>query len=488
MAATPLAQQIQLFYTGNGSDKFFTVFLVQAPGGDGSQWLVNTQNGARGAAGQARTKTPKPVAFDEARKIFEATAKSKINDGYTTDLSGVPFTRCVMPGPDAAAVVDAPDLSRAREHTGLHAQLLVDIVDPKDAEAILDEPGMRWIFQEKEDGERCMIRKDGTSVIGTNREGLVSPLPPSTIAAINKIPVDYLELDGERLADGRVALFDVMTVNGQDIRHKGFGERHLILRGLLFAAVSPLLKEVRTAFGGEAGRLLFEQVKREQGEGIVAKLRDAPYTPGRSSSLKNAPQVKIKDRVPGLAFVVGHKAGKRSVEMGVLEKDGTTRKIGFITVPANLPIPEIDTVLAIRYRFAYPGGGLCEPVLTGVRPLESKSACLASALRMQRARPSLIDHNAMKDVLESIGYDIDEDSDQPGKWVWSAPSDGCDTSFPSEAAAIGDAWRDASRQAKAIHSDDGMSDDTWNALSFEEQSRKIAALAEDADAPADAPR
>lgn len=61
-------------------------------------------------------------------------------------------------------------------------------------------------------------------------------------------------------------------------------------------------------------------------------------------------------------------------------------------------------------------------------------------------------------LLEDLGVTITEDSDQPGIWVWYAPSDGCDSSFSSEAEAIDDALAQALEQSRSILS---MQPEDW---------------------------
>lgn len=46
-------------------------------------------------------------------------------------------------------------------------------------------------------------------------------------------------------------------------------------------------------------------------------------------------------------------------------------------------------------------------------------------------------------ALESLGYQIIKDVDQPGFWLWKTKFDGSDFSFPSKDAAQADASRDA---------------------------------------------
>jgi hypothetical protein len=79
-------------------------------------------------------------------------------------------------------------------------------------------------------------------------------------------------------------------------------------------------------------------------------------------------------------------------------------------------------------------------------------------------------------VLEELGYEIKPDGDQPGLWVWTAPTDSCDSSFSSEEKATEAAWLDALSQVKAVHE---ITDDEWASLPFEKQRELLLALGED---------
>lgn len=68
--------------------------------------------------------------------------------------------------------------------------------------------------------------------------------------------------------------------------------------------------------------------------------------------------------------------------------------------------------------------------------------------------------------LEDMGYDIDEDPDQPGLWQWTAPSDGCESSFDSAKEALDDAWRNAVHQTLAITGD---TQEEFERMDFDQQ-------------------
>jgi hypothetical protein len=68
--------------------------------------------------------------------------------------------------------------------------------------------------------------------------------------------------------------------------------------------------------------------------------------------------------------------------------------------------------------------------------------------------------------IEKFGYDIDTDSDQPGLWIWTAPSDGCDSSFHTAQEALEAAWNDAVAQTLSISE---ITCEDWGQMDFDTQ-------------------
>lgn len=79
--------------------------------------------------------------------------------------------------------------------------------------------------------------------------------------------------------------------------------------------------------------------------------------------------------------------------------------------------------------------------------------------------------NPKLEVLENLGYDIDGDSDQPGMWIWTAPTNGCEISYASAEEALDAAWADAVGQTMGILN---MSSEQWDALSFSQQKELVS--------------
>ncbi|WP_166485908.1 hypothetical protein [Rhodoferax ferrireducens] len=90
--------------------------------------------------------------------------------------------------------------------------------------------------------------------------------------------------------------------------------------------------------------------------------------------------------------------------------------------------------------------------------------CAVARRAASDARPIAGDPRLV--VLERLGYDVDTDDDQPGKWIWTSSTDGCDSSFETAQAALDGAWADAVRVTWSLLD---MPVEQWAALSLEQQ-------------------
>lgn len=94
---------------------------------------------------------------------------------------------------------------------------------------------------------------------------------------------------------------------------------------------------------------------------------------------------------------------------------------------------------------------------------------------------SIVSHPKL--FLEDVGYNIDKDCDRPGLWVWTGPTDGCESSFNTAEGALENAWTDACAHTMAVYN---LSSDEWDSLSFEQQKQSIIeALSDDGSVTAE---
>lgn len=336
-------ESVNLFFTEGSSDKTYQAQLVEVEGG----WKVNAQNGRRGGTLKAQIKTPEPVSYAEAKKIYDQLVKSKKKDGYTEDTSGSVYQ----------------DTAAGEEFTGVVPQLLNEVREEDDVEALLTDPN--WIAQEKHDGERRLVRRRDEKVEGINRTGMRVPLAMGIADYFGGLArgSDYL-VDGEVMGDRFVA-FDLLEINGKDIRGLQYSERLALLENLV--AGNADIQVVETVSGESAKRALAERVRNAGGEGIVFKRRDATWSAGKPAS--GGSQRKWKFTESATLEAGTATSGKRSVALLAIGIDGLRVHVGKATIPANHEVPAVGALVEVSYLYRMPGEGGClfQPVYKGLR-------------------------------------------------------------------------------------------------------------------------
>ena len=167
--------------------------------------------------------------------------------------------------------------------------------------------GDDWLLERKFDGERCVARKDGGEVRLQSRTAKdLTGTYPEVRAAVASQPDRQILLDGEVVAyDGEqtsfsrlqqrlgitnpspdrvvaypvvFCVFDVLEVDGDDLRERPLVER----RARLTAAILPgAALQLSEAWRDDSQRR-FARACRVGWEGLIAKHAQAPYVPGRS--------------------------------------------------------------------------------------------------------------------------------------------------------------------------------------------------------------
>jgi ATP-dependent DNA ligase len=158
------------------------------------------------------------------------------------------------------------------------------------------------VFDLKLDGFRIIARKTLTRVVLQSREGYdYTERYPLIVDALKRMRTRTIVLDGEamcgnsfddlwnRAADEcvRLCAFDLLELNGEDLREKPLHDRKRMLAGLLRKDRDGL--EYVPHLQGD-GEMIFDQACKLGLEGIVCKRTDVPYRAGRSKhwlKLKN---------------------------------------------------------------------------------------------------------------------------------------------------------------------------------------------------------
>ena len=181
--------------------------------------------------------------------------------------------------------------------------------------------GPDWVHEIKHDGYRLIVRRDGNSRAPVHAPRLrldrslswrSPPLPPSCGAR-------SFTLDGEAVVcgpdgvavfealhrrgtvpDAILQAFDLLELNGEDLRPLPLGERKAWLARLLAGSTAGIVFNEHT---DDDGAIVFKQACAMGLEGIVSKRLTAPYRSGPSRDW-----IKVKN--PDSPAMIRHREGR----------------------------------------------------------------------------------------------------------------------------------------------------------------------------------
>jgi len=219
---------------------------------------------------------------------------------------------------------------------------------------LVDRPpkGGDWSYEIKFDGYRVMTRiEGGVATIFTRNGHDWTERMPRLADACNALQVDNAWLDGEAVvldssgqpdfnalqnafdrrstAEIVMFVFDLLWLNGTDLRKQPLRARRALLRDLMVEHTSDAIR-FSEDFPQDPVALVASACKMKL-EGIIGKRADAPYRSGRSTAW-----VKIKCYrrqefvVGGFTRAKGARSGVHSLLLGVHEKDGSLRYAGSV--------------------------------------------------------------------------------------------------------------------------------------------------------------
>jgi DNA ligase D-like protein (predicted ligase) len=137
--------------------------------------------------------------------------------------------------------------------------------------------GPEWVFERKFDGIRLLAFKNGGEVRLLSRNQLPQQLP-EVARAVAALPAQNIILDGEMTwhkADRRFYLFDIMWLDGEDLRSLPIERRRNYLEQLPLKSPLVLVERLEDARP-------WEQACAEGWEGVIAKRLGSLYESRRS--------------------------------------------------------------------------------------------------------------------------------------------------------------------------------------------------------------
>jgi len=343
-------ENITLFFKQGRADKVYKAVLE----GKEEQYIVNFAYGRRGATLKTGTKTQTPVPYEKAKKIYDKLIRDKSAKGY-------------VPNEDNSQYVYASDQVK----TGIHCQLLNTMEEAAMLELVQEET---WWAQEKKDGKRMLIHK-AAELTAINRRGLSVGAPEAILQAASAIDRSFL-IDGEAIGDTLFA-FDLLALDGADIRVKMYEERQHLLENIGFTGAIQIVPTAKTS---TQKKQLYTTLKSQASEGIVFKNKTAAYTAGRPNSGGTQRKFKFYDTASVLVSAIND---KRSVAMMVYDGEQEVA-IGNVTISVNKEIPAVGSIIEVRYLYAYKGGSLYQPTFLEVRTDIMKEECVIGQLKYKQ--------------------------------------------------------------------------------------------------------
>ena len=252
-------QSVSLYYREGSSDKEYHASIEAKDGG----YAVNFAYGRRGSTLSTGTKTNAPVDLQTATKIFDKLVAEKKAKGYTEGAAGTPYQHT----------------EQENRATNILPQLL-NPIDESEVNALLGDDN--WCAQEKHDGRRILVQKQGAAIHGINRKGLLVGLPSPVVVAAHVFQGDFI-LDGESVGE-KLHVFDLLTLHGEDLRPLGYHRRLTALMNLLASGQQRPIQLVSTAWKKSEKGALLATLRKQNKEGLVFKRTDAPYVAGRPNS------------------------------------------------------------------------------------------------------------------------------------------------------------------------------------------------------------
>jgi bifunctional non-homologous end joining protein LigD len=350
---TTSIQSASLHFREGNSDKVYHTAVE--PKDDG--YIVTFAYGRRGNTLTTGIKNDTPVPLETATKLFNKLVASKVAKGYQPDgQSAKPYQQSGDEGRDS----------------GIRCQLL-NPVDKEDESRLLT--GRTHCLQEKHDGRRLMVRKQGDTITGINRRGLVVAIPDPIRHAVEEIPFD-LVIGGEAVGDTLHA-FDLLEVKGNCLRKRRYLDRHSGLL-MIIPPNQPALRWVSTAIDPNDKVEIYEELRSTNREGVVFKDVDAPYSPGRPNS--GGTQLKYKF-VESASFIVTARNEKRSVTLGLFDGNELV-SAGNVTIPPNHEVPAKGEVCECQYLYCFrESGSIYQPVYLGKRCDIPATECTTDQLK-----------------------------------------------------------------------------------------------------------
>jgi ATP-dependent DNA ligase len=233
----------------------------------------------------------------------------------------------------------------------IKAELLQDITYKLAKQRFLNDAN--WVWQEKWNGDRRLITKNGDEICDYNRNGEKGKgLSPEVIAALRAHPLDKFIIDTEFVSAFNVLIvFDVLQFGENIIVGEQYRTRLQVLNTMFTKGT--FVQPIETAFTAEEKTALVKRLLAECAEGFCIKDLNAPYRPADNNVRYN---YRMKFWKTLDAVVIGDSTkvvdGKLrdSVRLGLYLPDGTLKDICGATKKSRYNLKPGD-VVEVKYLY-----------------------------------------------------------------------------------------------------------------------------------------
>ena len=357
----PVIESANMYYKEGVSDKVYHATIEDICDG----YVVNFSYGRRGSALKTGSKTQRPTTLEEAKVIFNDLVKEKTGKGYR-------FVENANPSEIPVVSDDLPE-------TPTEIQcVLLNPIGQDEAEKLIDNDD--WTIQHKLDGVRFMLGKEaaGRSPYGINRKGKRVSVPTVIWNVVTNFD-DSFFIDGELIGE-TFHVFDILEYRGECLRKKSLIERMKYLKTLFKYIESENIIRTPIYVKKEEKREAYENLIKENKEGVVFKHIDAHYNVGRPASGGNYLKYKFYSTCSCIVTDINK---KRSAAIG-LYKGKKLVKAGNVTIPVNFDVPNVGDVVEVKYLYARKqSGALYQPIYLGKRTDINPEECQQTQLKFK---------------------------------------------------------------------------------------------------------
>lgn len=254
----------------------------------------------------------------------------------------------------------------------IRAELLQDATDAIVKRLTFDDS---WVFQEKHNGDRRLIEKQGDTIRDFNRNGERGKgLPPSVIAALRKHPMHRFIIDTELVGE-TVFVFDILFYGDEATVVKPYSYRNALVQSEFVGYRH--ITAVYSAHTPEEKVRLITQAHDDNAEGFVMKDLRAQYRPAdnnqrfnyRYKFWKTLDAVVIGDSIKR----VGGKL-RDSVRLGCYDSKGMLKDICGSTKKSAFPLLRGD-VVELKYLYGTKTFDVVQPTILRRRSDKRATDC-----------------------------------------------------------------------------------------------------------------